>query len=307
MERLPPGYLPLRVLLLTVAFASLAPAGAQAHTLFMSPKPRDQMDGYKPTRTPGFVMPCGVARSAAQPTTTLPAGAMQMIQWKETVPHPGCFLIEFAKSDTDQFQRLAVEPHPAAMVANKAYAKMIQLPDQPCTSCILRIRQYMANSNPCPPADLKDGDANLYYSCANITLDQGVGGTGDASAPDARTADTGAAGSGGSGGSAGTGGSGGYGGTGGVAGTGGNGGSTTGGTGGSVSTAGTGGSVSTGGTGAGAAGSGGATGGAGGQPTSKGALYGGCSVAAGSHPGAIVLLFVAGVVLSRTARRRRAR
>ena len=150
---------------------------APAHTLFINPRPRDQMDGYKPIRTPGFVLPCGVARKDGQPTTTLQSGAMQMVQWKETVPHDGCFLIEFSKSDTDPFMQLAVEKHPSDSVPNRSYTKMIQLPNMECTGCILRVRQYMAPSNPCPPANLQDMDGNLYYSCANITLKKSASGT----------------------------------------------------------------------------------------------------------------------------------
>jgi hypothetical protein len=302
---------PLSVLVATFVLASglcgIA-VNAEAHTLFMSPKPRDQMDGYKPTRTKGFVLPCGVARSGGQPTTTLKSGAMQMVQWKETVYHPGCFIIDFAKSETDQFQRIAVEAHATGQTSGRVYQKMIQLPNMQCDGCILRIRQYMADASPCPPADLQDMDADLYYSCANVVLSSaggGGGGKADGSAPpdDASTGTGGAVGTGGTGivgtgGGGGTGpaGTGGYGGSGGTSGA-------TGGTGGSpITTGGTGGAPSgTGGaTGPGASGTGGT-----GQPGPRYTSASGCAVAGRSSAfGALVMVAMALVI---GGRRRRSR
>jgi MYXO-CTERM domain-containing protein len=292
---------PLRVLRTVWLAATLvAPiAGqlerAEAHTLFISPTPRDQQDGYKPPRA-GFVLPCGVARAGAQPVNTLPSGTMQMIQWKETTPHPGCFLIEFSMSDAGPFQRLTVEPHPAGITANRMYNKMVQLPDVECTGCVLRVRQYMANANPCPPTNLMDMDQNLYYSCANITLKRGGGSDGgapDSSAPDARQGGGGAGGSGGSGGAGG--GGGGIGGSGG----GGAGGASVGGSGGGNPY---GGSSGAGGTSTGGSG-GSATGGtAGTTPPPRRERGGGCTVGNGRSSGG--LLAVAAFFLIAATRRR---
>jgi hypothetical protein len=300
---------PLRVRLTTLVLASglcAITAMAQAHTLFMSPKPRDQMDGWKPTRTKGFVLPCGVARSGGQPINMLKSGAMQMVQWKETVYHPGCFIIDFAKSDTEQFQRIAVEPHPTGQTSGRVYQKMIQLPNMQCDGCILRIRQYMADASPCPPADLQDMDPDLYYSCANVVLSGaggGGGGKADGSAPpdDASTGTGGAVGTGGTGavgtggaGGSGPSGTGGYGGSGGASGTGGYSGS-----GGASGTGG--GSTPTSGTGG--AGTGGATGGTG-QPGPRYVSASGCAVGGGDCAGGLSLLVLA-IVLGGVRRRRR--
>jgi hypothetical protein len=165
-----------------VAFVCASSVSVQAHTLWTMPRPRDQQDGYKPPpRDPGFVLPCGVARGAAQPVTTLRAGAAQMVQWDETISHPGCFLIEFARSDSEPFQNLLTYPHPNTP-GRRQYQAMINLPAQPCTGCILRIRQVMlgTNSETCPPANMRDLDPYLYYSCANIILTADPGGASDA-------------------------------------------------------------------------------------------------------------------------------
>jgi hypothetical protein len=175
----------LYLLFLSGVFLTL-PSHAGAHCLWTMPAARDQRDGYKPPpRDPGFVLPCGVARAASQPTTTLPTGAMQLVKWTETVYHPGCFLIEFAKSDTDPFSQLMVYKHPNTTTTPMPYETMVTLPDQACVGCILRVRQVMLGSNTeaCPPANMQDLDTNLYYSCANITLEKRSAGGSDAAAP----------------------------------------------------------------------------------------------------------------------------
>src|SRR5256885_1913765 len=101
----------LYTLMLLLVGAEISARPAQAHTKWMDPAPRDQVTGYKPQAPPGggFVLPCGVNRTMAQPVTTLPSGAMQTVKWLETITHPGCFLIEFSASDTgpsSPFQQL---------------------------------------------------------------------------------------------------------------------------------------------------------------------------------------------------------
>jgi hypothetical protein len=305
---------------------------AAAHTRVDIPPPRDNRDGYKPGRTAGFVQPCGVKRSAAQPLTTWPAGSTQLVKWTETVHHDGCFLVEFATSDAGPFQKLTMLKHGNATDSGHKWQTSITLPDVECTDCIFRVRQVMLDGDgdaaPCPPANMKDDDATLYYSCANVKLQKAGGsGSGDASAPaDSASPDpssgtggyggtagtTGGAGSGGSAGSAGAVGSGGSG-----YGTGGVGGSPTvgaGGAGGAGGTAGTGAATGsptgTGGATTGAAGSGGAAGtagtaGTGGSGTTSQTLYGGCAVGASSRPSAPVIVAFALAFVVQGARRRK--
>jgi MYXO-CTERM domain-containing protein len=172
-----------RLLMVSACLASLMVISsglAQAHTLWMAPAPRDDMDGWKPGRSAGFMLPCGVARKAGQPNTTMTSGAMQMVQYKETVNHDGCFVIDFAPGEGGPFNRLDVLIHPAKMQSGTVYSRMVKLPDMECTDCIIRVRQYMAKTTPCPPDNTPDMDPNYYYSCANITLKKGAGGGGSA-------------------------------------------------------------------------------------------------------------------------------
>jgi MYXO-CTERM domain-containing protein len=187
------------------AMASAAPH-AHAHALWNMPKPRDNEDGYKPRRSTGFVLPCGVARKPAQPITTLKAGATEMVQWTETVTHPGCFLIEFAKSETDKFEMLSVVKHPNTTKTPQAYMAEIKLPAEPCTDCVLRLRQVMLANNTaaCPPANLSDNDPALYYSCANIKLEASGSEPPDAGMPDATSGSGGSGGAGGASGASGS-------------------------------------------------------------------------------------------------------
>jgi len=276
------------VVLSAVAWGGIT-TDAHAHTRMDMPKARDMQDGYKPTRSPGFVLPCGIARSASQPINTLTAGSTIGMKWTETVYHPGCFIIDFAKNDTGPstvFQRLQVEPHATGTDTPKLYQASVKLPAEPCTNCILRVRQYMVGSNPCPPANLKDNDANLYYSCANVVLETG-GGEMDASAGDAARDAASAADVAGS--------------TGGT--TGGSGGATAG----SGGTTGSGGALGSGGTpgsGGAAPGSGGTGSSAGGRPADTGAS-GGCAIAGGSVSGVALLSVLLGLCLLLGRRQRR--
>ncbi len=266
------------VLCATGLLVCVAPS-AQAHTRMDMPPARDMQDGYKPTRSPGFVLPCGIARSAAQPVTKLDAGSTIAMKWTETIYHPGCFIIDFAPTDTGPatvFNRLQIEPHAAGTGTPRAYQVQVKLPSEPCTNCILRVRQYMLGGTPCPPTSLQDNNANLYYSCANVVLQAGGGG-GDAGADAAKDAPSSSidAGSGGTSGS----------GSGGAA----------------VSTGGASGSggaiTSTGG----ASGSGGTMGGAGGTTTGPGPSEssGGCSVAGAPALSALPLLAAALILIRR--------
>jgi hypothetical protein len=79
-----------------LCLGSVAVSGAAfAHALWTDPKPRDGKDGYKPGTTV-FKLPCGVGRTATQPVTMWAAGKPRTVKFTETVPHEGCFLIEFA-------------------------------------------------------------------------------------------------------------------------------------------------------------------------------------------------------------------
>ncbi len=184
-----------RTLALAVAISGTLAGWAAdtwAHALLTDPPPRDKQDGYKPTRSPNFVLPCGIGRGPAQPITRLQAGATVTVKWSETVYHPGCYLIEFAKSDNDPFQRLTTLPNPPATTVPRPHQAQVTLPGEPCTGCVLRLRQYMAM--PCPPAKIDDLSPNFYYSCGNIELQGPGGGDAGMAVADSGAKDVGSAG-----------------------------------------------------------------------------------------------------------------
>jgi hypothetical protein len=241
------------------------------------------------------MLPCGPPRKADQPKNMMKAGSMQMVTYKETVSHPGCWVIDFAPSDGEPFKVLDVQMHPAAMKDNTTYNRMIQMPDMACTDCVLRVRQYMAASTPCPPANTPDMSPLYYYSCANVTLlkdgapgsADGGNGSADAGAPSGGSDAGSAPGTGGSSGS-----------------TGGSSGSATGGS--SGSTGGTYGTA-TGGTSGSTGGTTGSSGGApdAAAPTGTRGTAGGCAFAAADSGMGALLFACAGLAL--VMRRRRSR
>src|SRR4051812_33276470 len=186
-------------------------SAAHGHARLKSPAPRDNHSDYKspPVGGVGIGEPCGVARAATQPSTTLTPGAAITVTWEETVNHPGCFVIDFSPGNDASFVKLGAKSHanpPAPSNPTTANARQwslgVTLPTAPCTACTLRVRQLMLTSDladtACPPASVPAGET--YYSCANVVLGTtGAGGAGGG------TAGTGGSAAGGRGGNTGTG------------------------------------------------------------------------------------------------------
>src|SRR5262245_52359541 len=86
---------------------------AHGHARLMSPQPRANQDGYKdpPRAPPGNGAPCGISATASQPKTTFAPGAMTTVTWEETVDHPGCFVIDFAAANDQNFQVIGRRSH----------------------------------------------------------------------------------------------------------------------------------------------------------------------------------------------------
>jgi MYXO-CTERM domain-containing protein len=141
----------------------------RAHTLLVTPPPRDERDGYKDPSGP-----CGVFRtSPPQPLTEYTAGESLHVEWRETIDHPGCFVIDFAETDDRNFQILGVKSHQgAAGGMPRDWSLDVTLPRENCTGCTLRSRQLMLAADvpeaQCPPSSVPSGAT--YYSCANIVL-----------------------------------------------------------------------------------------------------------------------------------------
>jgi Lytic polysaccharide mono-oxygenase, cellulose-degrading len=299
------------------AFLGLAPP-ARAHFNLMSPPANAAQNN---TGDPQKAPPCG-GGATNNVVTTVKAGEMLKVSWRETVYHPGHYRISLSANTADFVDpvvtgancgRAAIQNPPVMPVladgvnvkstqSNLMYENMVKIPENfTCEKCTLQVIQFMTQHGaPC-----------FYYHCATLKVTAaGTGGTGgmDGGVPDS----SGSGGSGGTGGAGGsTGGSGGAGGsTGGTGGATGGSGGTTGGSGGSTggSGAGTGGSTGgSGGSGTRGGSSGSGTGGSGaGTGGSTGGGSGGCSIG-GDQPSLSILGFVAlGLALALRSRRRRA-
>lgn len=160
---------------LALAFTVLgAPRAASAHSLLVNPPPLSPDDNAKSG-------PCGCyfgagpedptddATAAKCPagytTTELVAGSQLKVSWKETVQHDGMFRLAFAplpvdgvvKADLDA--NVLYEKTDANTLQGGTITATITVPDQPCASCTLQLRQFMM------------GAAKPYYwSCAAIKI-----------------------------------------------------------------------------------------------------------------------------------------
>jgi MYXO-CTERM domain-containing protein len=195
---------------LALAFTVLgAPRVAAAHSLLVNPPPLSTDDNAKSG-------PCGcyfgagpedptedttAAKCAANYTTTeLVAGAQLKVSWKETVNHDGMFRIAFAPTPVDGVVKADLDANvlydkaDTNTVAGTTITATITVPDKPCASCTLQLRQLMTGAS-----------KPYYWSCAAIKIVP-AGGTSAAAA-------TGAGGDGAGGGGSGAGGAGAGGGT----------------------------------------------------------------------------------------------
>jgi MYXO-CTERM domain-containing protein len=173
---------------LTVGFALAAPSVASAHTVMMTPPPRDVgvagADGHK-------TGPCGGVARAGKPTKYA-AGATVTVKWQETIAHQGCFQIGLSEANDQNFTVLKQINDPAGG-ALMVYTDTVVLPaNVTCPACTLVVRQLMQGGacvgNPADPAAAAQG---TYYSCADIcigdTCTDPTTGQADAGGTDAST------------------------------------------------------------------------------------------------------------------------
>lgn len=147
--------------------------------------------------------------------TVMPPGATITVTWAETINHPGWFRIAFQPAGanfplppigtgTGNFQTAAETQEGmtdattgaiilADIIADGTLSKQITLPNIECADCTLQFIQVMTNSPPYNHvATQAEGNNDLYFNCADITLqagatmppdpvvdDAGVGGGGD--------------------------------------------------------------------------------------------------------------------------------
>jgi hypothetical protein len=159
---------------LTVGFRVLGvvalvamPSIAAAHTVMVTPPPRDVGLTGNDAHKSG---PCGGIGRAGKPTKYAP-GAPVTVKWMETVSHEGCFQIGFSQANDQTFTVLKQIDDPAGG-AGMVYTDTVTLPAGiTCPACTLVVRQLM-QGGPCVgnPADPAAAAQGTYYSCADICV-----------------------------------------------------------------------------------------------------------------------------------------
>jgi hypothetical protein len=156
----------------TVVIAVFGSTVANAHIALLKPAPRTSAQKTGP---------CGAAGSTRGSTvTTFQPGETIVVEWDETVDHPGHYRIaldldgddDFVNPNNpdDNFPTTLVEPI-ADKVGGK-YTQQVTLPTTPCDNCTLQLIQVMTTSVPYN---------SFYYQCADIVIagEGGGGGGGD--------------------------------------------------------------------------------------------------------------------------------
>ena len=154
-------------LLSAFAFAlgfATVPSLALGHANLVSPTPRAN-ENIK-------TAPCGAAPGS--PVASYAPGEAVMIQWEETVDHPGHYRLTLSPNGVDGFPAIVLEddipdidgPVPSG---GRQFTRMETIPDQSCDRCTLQLVQSM-EENPAQPT--------YYYSCADIRIGAGLGSDG---------------------------------------------------------------------------------------------------------------------------------
>ena len=154
--------------------ALVVPGSALAHTVMMTPTPRDNNTAYK-------TAPCGTAARTPY-CTSYDAGATINVKWKETVGHSGCFQWAISKAGDTNFTVLRQINDPDNG-SGTVYPDTLKLPDgYTCKDCTLVVRQLMVGRT-CVGGDAGNGNTTTapfendqatpgetYYSCADIRI-----------------------------------------------------------------------------------------------------------------------------------------
>jgi hypothetical protein len=147
----------VRLLLLFLLFP-LTHLDSHAHVALTSPTPRPgTTDSTKTTNS--TTNPCGgVARGAN--SVTFAAGSNLTFSWRETIEHPGRFLVQFSPANDQSFELPANELFRKEDTETRGtHSATVKLPNTPCEACTLRLVQVM-----------DDQPGELYVNCVDIRL-----------------------------------------------------------------------------------------------------------------------------------------
>ncbi len=147
----------MRLLLLLLLFP-LTDVDSHAHVALTSPTPRPgTTDSTKTTNS--TTNPCGgIARGAN--SVTFAAGSNLTFSWRETIEHPGRFLVQFSPANDQSFELPANELFRKEDTETRGtHSATVKLPNTPCEACTLRLVQVM-----------DDQPGELYVNCVDIRL-----------------------------------------------------------------------------------------------------------------------------------------
>lgn len=162
----------MKVVLASVCLL-FAAGTADAHVEMTSPAPRT---------TANKAPPCGGAARGNNGIHHFAPGETIVMEWDETVDHPGHYRIAIDMDGDDSFKNPSTpdDAFPETLVepiADKVgghYTQEVTLPETPCDNCTLQLIQVMTTRVPYN---------SFYYQCADITIGEG-GGDGSGSGSD---------------------------------------------------------------------------------------------------------------------------
>jgi MYXO-CTERM domain-containing protein len=153
----------------------LIPSVVFGHTVLVDPAPMSPNDDAKQA-------PCGcvigdpvIPCDDPYEVSVLQTGTEITVTWNETIDHAGDFRVSFSpKPPTEvteaDFEDAAISVTVPDTIQGGIGSASITLPDAPCESCTIQVRQFM-----------KGSAQPYYYTCAAIRLEQGPVGTGGGS------------------------------------------------------------------------------------------------------------------------------
>ncbi|HEY2409687.1 MAG TPA: SCE4755 family polysaccharide monooxygenase-like protein [Polyangiaceae bacterium] len=182
-----------RWLSMSVALGALAQSGvALGHIRLQYPTPRYPAPAVE-DGSQLKVGPCGVPNDTrtTDPTriSTFSPGQQIVVQWVETIGHPGHYRIAFDPNGQDNlgdptsYDDIVDPPVPPILLdgipdvaGNASYAQPITLPNIQCNNCTLQVLQIMTDK---PPYEINTND--VYHQCADIVLSGPLAASGGAS------------------------------------------------------------------------------------------------------------------------------
>ncbi len=140
---------------------------AAVWTLEVSAHARLLPGGTTPPRSnnPGLKTgPCGGIAKNMNPTVEFQAGQTIVVQWEETIDHPGYYELSISSDNDETFQILLEVPdtqNGRDTLPHRWQANLTLPAGLTCSSCTLRLIQWMTE-NPANPRP--------YFSCADIRI-----------------------------------------------------------------------------------------------------------------------------------------